>query len=123
MSLAARARTKGSRATWCRQTSQTETADGRREPVWVAQEADVSVLIEPITFDLAQKIFGAVEVVTDRGWVAGERAFQPGDAMVVTKGPRLGTKYRLVNALLYPGTLATAHAELALVSTTEVGLP
>ncbi len=120
MSLAGTAQVHGSRATWYRPSGYTRTDDGGRKVTsWTALETDVALRIEPITFELVQKVFGASDLVRDRGYVPGDRGFQPGDALVITAGSRSGRKYRVETPLLYPGNLRTAHAELALVETTE----
>lgn len=120
MSLAGRVRLRGSVVDVYRPSYQ-RTADGNykigtwNDPIY----ADLKILLQPVSDEIVQKIFGGSALVRDRGFVA-----EPGcdiraqDVVVVKTGRHAGKAFRVEDPRPQLGR-RLEHLELALVSTTE----
>lgn len=122
MSATALITRRGSRASIYRGTPAT-AADGNRSlgAPWTLQSSNVAILLQPVGDSMAQKAFGTDLVVRDRGFVASAVTLDPElDRIVVTSGPRLGQKYRVVESQPWQHRTVADHHDLALEATTEV---
>lgn len=119
MSLAGLIRRRGSRATVYRPTGGRNADGSATVTAWAAVQTDLPVLLEGLTDELAQRLFGTREVIRDRGFVLGLPDLRPGDGLVVTAGRRVGQRFRVEEPLAYDAGSRLAHLEVALVSTTE----
>ncbi len=120
MSLAGRARVKGSRVTVYRPTGTRENDGSGAVASWTVAATGVPAVIEAITDELVQKVFGASQVVKDRASIPDlTLALQPGDVLVVTSGPRSGQQYRIDEGLRRNDVRRNGHWDVPLISTTE----
>lgn len=119
MSLAGRIRFHGSvatiyRPTWTRNNDGTDGISG-----YPTVAAGVRILLEPITDEVVQKVFGASSKVTERGWIDGLPDYRAEDRVKVTEGRRTGTVFRIEAVRPNDGRRG-GHLELALEKTIEV---
>lgn len=118
MTLVGRIRVRGLDCS-LRRPSVTETDTGERT-AWAAA-GTVRVELEPISAELAQRVFGTEALIRLRAYTAasGTQA-QLGDGMVIPSGPYAGS-YRVRGRVGPFGatTPPNAHVELGLVSTPE----
>lgn len=123
VSLAGRIATRGSSVTVYRpqygeNTDRSRTITGYT----VVSATGLKMLLEPITDELVQKVFGGSELVTERGYLMPVTAdVKKDDRIKVEAGRRAGSRFVVDGARPNDsGSPRTAHLDLALVSTTEV---
>lgn len=98
-----------------------QNADGSPgTPTWSLVKADVPCLFEPITAELAGKVFGATSRSEDRGFTAYPEDIRAGDGLLVTSGRNNGTRFLVNESLDYDYLSRNRHLELGCVKTTEV---
>lgn len=121
MSLAGRAATKGSTLSVYRPTYGAATAaDGTRVVTsWTLVAQGVKGVLDVLTADLADKVFGQMDVVRTRTMLPIGTDILAGDGVVVTAGFRVGARFRASEPQLYDFRARSAHADVALESTTE----
>lgn len=120
MSIASLVQRKGSTVTLYAPTATTNPDGSAGKSAWAVLETDAKVVIQPITDELAQRVYGGKGVIRDRGFYTGVSALAPGHGLVVTAGHRTATRFRIEEVLDYQSSTRNAHRELALVETTEV---
>lgn len=121
MSLAGRAAVKGSTLAVYRPTyAAAPAADGTRVvSSWTLVALGVKGVLDALSVDLADKVFGQAEVARTRTMLPVGTDIAAGDGLVVTAGFDTGRRFRVVDVQRYPLQRA-AHADVALESTTEV---
>lgn len=122
MSLAGRTATKGSTLRIYRPTyGAAPAADGSRKvSSWTQVGSDVRGVLDVLTADLADKVFGQASVARTRTMLAPGTDIQAGDGVVVITGVQSGRRFRVVEAQRYDFRARSAHVDVALESTTEV---
>jgi hypothetical protein len=121
VSLAGRAATKGSTLRIYRPTyGAAPAADGSRKvSSWTLVAQDVRGVLDVLTADLADKVFGQASVARTRTMLPAETDVVAGDGLVVTAGFQVGSRFRVVEAQRYDFRARSAHVDVALESTTE----
>ena len=125
MSIAHLVLTRGSKMS-VYQATPAENADGSAaRPTWTLVKSDVPCLFEPITAELASKVFGATADVRERGFTGKLEGIQAGYGLVVTAGRHSGSRFMVEQVLAYDYLAANPHEELAVTRTTATasGLP
>ncbi len=119
MSLAGLIRTKGYRADVYRPTWASNPDGTRKVTTYgTALLSGVKVFLDGITDELVQTVFGGSEKVDTRGFMLGAPDVQDEDRLKLTSGAFSGRVFRVETRRPQYGR-ASAHLELALVSTTE----
>lgn len=120
MSLAGRAATKGSTLAIYRPTyGAAPAADGTRVVTsWALVVSGVRGALDALTADLADKVFGQMDVARTRTLLPVGTDCQAGDGLVVTEGPQVGARYRVIEVQTY-AVRHRGHLDVALQSTTE----
>lgn len=121
MSLAGRAATKGSTLKVYRPIyGAAPAADGSRVVTgWTLVAQGLRGVLDVLTADLADKVFGQASVARTRTMLAPGTDIQEGDGVVVTAGFQVGRRFRVVEAQRYDFRARSAHVDVALESTTE----
>ena len=97
-----------------------ENADGSpAKPTWTLEKSDVPILFEPITAELAAKVFGAPESIRERGFTSQLEGIRAGWGLVVDSGRNSGSALRVEEVLAYDYQSRNAHEELGVVVATE----
>jgi hypothetical protein len=121
VSLAGRAATKGSTLSLYRPTYGAAAAgDGTRQVTsWTLLTSGLRGVLDVLTADLADKVFGQMDVARTRTLLPPGTDVVAGDALVVTAGFQLGARFRVTAVQRYDFRARSAHADVALESTTE----
>jgi hypothetical protein len=119
MSLGGRAAAHGSLLSIYKPTYGSQPDGSQRVTAWTLSMSKLPAVIEGVSDDLVQKVYGGSRSVKDRALVPNDYAIEPGDGVVVTDGKREGELFRVEDVRrLDQG--ANPHMDVALVSTTEV---
>lgn len=120
MSLAGRAATKGSTLAVYRPTYGAATAaDGTRVVSnWTLTVSGLKGALDALTADLADKVFGQMDIARTRALLPLGTDVVAGDAVVVTAGAQTGARFRVIEVQTY-GVRMRGHLDVALESTTE----
>jgi len=95
-------------------------ADGsQRVTGWTLSMSKLPAILEGVSDDLVQKVYGASQAVKDRALVPNDYPVEPGDGIVVTSGKRAGEMFRVVDVRRNDQSGANPHLDVALISTTE----
>lgn len=121
MSLAGRAATKGSTLALYRPTyGAAPAADGTRKvTAWTLVGSGIKGVLDVLTADLADKVFGQMDVARTRTMLPSGTDVVAGDGLLVTAGFQIGARFRVVEAQRYDFRARAAHVDVALESTTE----
>lgn len=118
MSLATLIATKGSTASVYRPTWGTNAdGTGKVASYGTAVLEDLAILLDAVTPEMVQKLFGGNEVIDARGFVDGAPDIQIEDRLLMTAGGQTGTVFRVEST--FPQYHSVPHVELVLESTTE----
>jgi len=120
MSVQSMIRRQGTQVSIYRGTAVT-SADKNRTlgAPWTLIAVAVWLNLQGLGFDAAQKVFGTQEVVEADGFAFPDADLQRDDRVVVTAGPYLTLKLRVVERKPHRQGSASDHLEVALQSTTE----
>ena len=111
MSLAGRIRTKGSTVS-IYMPGYVEASDKSRSLSWTLLTSNVSMLLDGVTGERAQTLFGEVQGIVAVGIYQGDIAEEYG--VVVTAGHRAGDRYRVAQINDFDHGRGVAHKELGL---------
>lgn len=117
--VAALIRRKGSTVSLYAPTP-TDNADASPgQDTWTAVETGGRMWLQPMTDELAGRVWGTAAVVREQGFYAGTATLAPGQGVVVTAGRRTGSRFRIEALMDYDGSRAGAHQAVAVVQTDE----
>ena len=119
MSLASMVRRQGSLVAIYRPTFARNSDGTAFVTSWAAIASDVEVNLQGLGYETAQKVFGTQEVVEADGFALSGADLQRDDRLLVTRGPFLNLKFRVVDLKRHRQGSASDHLEVALQSTTE----
>lgn len=123
MSLRGRALCHGSRVTIARPVGDRVSDGSGQVASWTTVGVSVPVVIESLTDELVQKVYGANRTVRDRMLVPDlTLTIRAGDGVIVTAGKRVGQVYRVEDARRNDQR-ANGHTDAALESTDETITP
>jgi hypothetical protein len=121
MSAATLIRRKGSTVTFYRPTPVTNADGSPGLSTWtLLGTAGEKVWFQPVTNDLAGRIYGAEVEARERGFYAGALTLAPGDGILVTAGRHAGKRFRVEESLAYDGSASGGHQDMPVVETDEV---
>lgn len=118
MSLQGMIQRRGSTVT-IRRSSTSESSDGTFNKHWVDVTVGTKALIESLTSELSQRIWGQEITASHRAYMAQHADVKEGDAIIVTAGSKALQKFRIAEVLERDMNAASRYLEIGLHSTTE----
>lgn len=102
-----------------RRSARAQASDGSFNTAWASAVIDTKALLEAVTSDLAQRLWGQETQATLRAFFAPDTDVRVGDGIRVTAGAYVATKYRVAAVLPRDFSAASRHVEVALELTKE----
>ncbi len=118
MSIIGLITSRGSTVT-IRRGTRTQQADGSFNASWSDTVTNGKALIESLSSDLAQKLWGQETKATRRAFVRIDTNVTPGDGLLVSVGAYSGERFRVIAVIPRHMGAASRYLELALELTTE----